>query len=96
MKWQENNIRGTTTSYRSCRIDRTTLNSGGHLYYVFWSEHCDWAAPHHRMSMPLRSLQSAKHHIDLFLDKEAHDLTFIVMRFNDEDARKIWAARRAA
>ena len=94
MIWK-NKDRCATSNYRSCRIDRSTCQSGTKLYYVFWSEHCDWAAPHSRMSEPFRSLQAAKHRLDLLLDKEAHDLTFIVMRFNDEDARKIWAERRA-
>jgi len=92
VKWSSDGYK-TQGSYRGCRIDRTSLQSGGYFYYAFWSEHVNRAAPHSKMSTNYRSLASVKRFIDWLLEKETLDQTLIVGRLSVADSKALWDAR---
>jgi hypothetical protein len=61
--WQKMD-RGHSTRIHDFRVERSRLNSGKHLYWVFWFENVDWAAPHSKMSGAMNSLKQAKAFIE--------------------------------
>lgn len=94
-KWTKDSyyLNQAVGSYRGVQIDRSTLNSGGHLYYIHWLEHVDRAAPRFKMSEPMRSLKAAKDMIDRLLEREAVDRTMIVQRLDRNEQKALWASR---
>jgi hypothetical protein len=85
---QESISGGKIGYYRGVIVEKTKYH-----YWVKWSEHVDWAAPHSKMSDGLRSAQSAKALVDYLLEKESQDKTMIVQRFNQLEQRLLWTKR---
>lgn len=79
---------GKIGHYRGVEVTKTSS-----AYWVCWSEHVDWAAPHSKMSQPLRSAAEAKRMIERFLGYEAQDKTMIVRRFDNELNKQLWKER---
>ena len=79
---------GKVGHYRGVIVEKTK-----HHYWIYWSENVSWAAPHSKMSDGLRSSQSAKRMIDRLLEREKTDLSIIVRRYNELDAKALWARR---